>query len=121
MTMEPAPAADLFDEDFFKLASECSVEAWLSFLGHRWSALILYHLAQGPKRFGEISACLPTVSPKVLTDRLAELEHRRLIGRPSGARGGAYRLTALGETLMPILNSLEVWARDALPDLNKRD
>ncbi|MEE2690394.1 MAG: helix-turn-helix domain-containing protein [Pseudomonadota bacterium] len=115
MTADPTPAADLFDEDFFRLASECSVEAWLSFLGHRWSALVLYHLSQGPKRFGEVAACLPTVSPKVLSERLAELEHRRLIERAAPARGAAYRLTALGARLMPILNSLEVWARDALP------
>ena len=114
MTTEPASAAELFDEDFFALASECSVEAWLSFLGHRWSALILYHLAQGPKRFGELSACLPTVTAKVMTERLAELEHRRLIERPAPTRGAAYRLTPLGENLMPILNALEVWARDAL-------
>lgn len=121
MTTDPVPATDLFDEEFFALASECSVEAWLSFLGHRWSALILYHLAQGPKRFGALSACLPTVTPKVMTERLAELEHRRLIERANPARGAPYRLTPLGENLMPILNALEVWARGALPGVDKRD
>ena len=69
-----APATELFDAAFFALASECTVEAWLNFLGHRWSALILYHLSLGPKRFGEIGACLPTVTPKVLSERVVGQE-----------------------------------------------
>lgn len=112
--MEHAPVAanDLFDEDFFRLASECSVEAWLAFLGHRWNALILYHLSLGPKRFGDIAACLPTVTPKVLTERLVALERYGLAHRPTGARGEAYELTTRGVDLMPILNQLEYWSRD---------
>ena len=101
------------DAAFFSLASECTVEAWLNFLGHRWNALILYHLSLGQKRFGVISACLPTVTPKVLSERLAWLERRGLIVRVGEAREGGYQLTPLGEQLMPILHSLEVWAREA--------
>lgn len=33
-----------FPAGFFSSAEECAVEAWLAFLGHRWNALILYHL-----------------------------------------------------------------------------
>jgi len=109
----PLPATELFEETFFALASECTVEAWLNFLGHRWNALILYHLSLGPKRFGAISACLPTATPKMLTERLVALSRRGLVERSSSAREAPYRLTPLGERLMPILNELEVWARDA--------
>jgi DNA-binding HxlR family transcriptional regulator len=109
------PATDLFDETFFSLASECTVEAWLNFLGHRWNALILYHLAVGPKRFKAIGECLPTATPKVLTERLSALTRAGLVERTSSDREAAYRLTLSGKQLMPILNSLEVWARDASP------
>lgn len=30
--------------------SQCPVEQWLAFLGHRWNALLLWHLSAGPRR-----------------------------------------------------------------------
>lgn len=111
---EAAAAADLHDEQFFRLASECTVEAWLTFLGHRWSALILYHLSQGPKRFGELSACLPSVTAKMMSERLLSLQRRELLERNGSHRDAAYRLTARAEALMPILDAIEVWARRAV-------
>ncbi|WP_420606724.1 winged helix-turn-helix transcriptional regulator [Novosphingopyxis sp.] len=80
----------------------------LNFLSHRWNALILYHLSLGPKRFGEIEDCLPTVGPKVLTERIVALERYRLIERPTRSRGELYSLSPRGSELMPILNLLEV-------------
>ena len=112
LVAEPPPAVELFDDDFFRLASECSVEAWLAFLGHRWNALILYHLQQGAKRFGAILECLPTITPKVLTERLDKLERWGLVYRNGGARGEPYRLTSKGTELMPVLHGLELWSRD---------
>lgn len=101
---------DQKDEDFFRRAEVCSVEVWLAFLGHRWNALVLYHLSLGPKRFGELGECLPEVTPKVLTERLSLLVRRGIVVAPA-RRGDTYRLSAAGEALMPILHSLEVWAR----------
>lgn len=112
---EALAAEELYDRAFFERASECSVEAWLAFLGHRWNALVLYHLAQGPKRFGGLSACLPTVTAKVLGERLAALERRGLVMRQGAERTAAYALTPAGQDLMPILNALEVWARPLTP------
>ena len=106
------PPEQLFDANFFRLASECTVEAWLAFLGHRWSALTLYHLAQGPKRFSELAAALPTATPKVLTERIVALERYGLIGRPTGARGERYSLSAKGRELSRLLDQLEIWSRD---------
>lgn len=108
----PRPATELFDATFFQVAKECTVEAWLYLLGHRWNALILYHLGLSPKRFGEITAALPTIAPKVLTERLTALERYGLIERPNRARGEAYGLSKRGEELIPILNLLEVWSRE---------
>lgn len=109
----PLPATDLFDASFFQLASECTVEAWLSVLGHRWNGLILYHLSLGGRRFTELSKCMPTATPKVLTERVRELERRGLVRREGESRSAAYQLTPSGCALMPILHALEVWARSA--------
>lgn len=96
--------------------TDCLVEYWLAFLGHRWNALILYHLSLGPKRFGTLAECLPAATPKMLTERLAGLEARGLIRKANDAaiaRTGEYALTPIGISLMEILNALEVWSRDA--------
>lgn len=99
-----SPAA--VTDPFFQLASECPVEAWLGVLGHRWNALILYHLSLNRRRFGELHACLPTVTAKVLSERLAELATRGLVLRVDMR----YELTASGTSLMPILHAIERWA-----------
>ena len=92
----------------------CPVEDWLGFLGHRWNALVLWHLQDGIKRHGELAALLPGVSPKVLSERLQGLEARGLLARFSIAvfpRGVGYGLTAQGQALVPILDQLEAWSR----------
>lgn len=93
-------------DPFFQLASECPVEAWLGVLGHRWNALILYHLSLDRRRYGELHTCLPTVTAKVLSERLAELVTRGLVVRVDVR----YELTDAGASLMPILHAIERWA-----------
>lgn len=102
-------AGDLFPESYFSSAGECAVEAWLAFLGHRWNALILYHLSLEDLRFGQLRERLPLVTAKVLTERLGELVRVDLIERRPA--GSSYALTELGRDLMPILDALEVWSR----------
>lgn len=92
---------------------ECPVENWLGFLGHRWNALVLWHLQDGIRRYSELAAMLPGVSPKVLSERLQGLEARGLLERCPIAvfpRGMGYRLTAPAKALVPILDQLEVWS-----------
>jgi DNA-binding HxlR family transcriptional regulator len=93
---------------------ECSVEDWLAFLGHRWTALILWHLKEAPKRYNELTLLLPNVSQKVLSERLKVLEKRKLIVRSLGnsfPRVVNYELSASGNKLIYILDQLEIWAR----------
>lgn len=103
-------------DPFYALAAECTVEAWLSILGHRWNALTLYHLSCGELRFGGLLARMPTLTPKVLTDRLRELQRRGLVEHDREGPDARYRLSTSGQALMPILHALEVWARTAPPD-----
>ena len=97
---------------------DCPVEDWLSFLGHRWNALALWHLQSGPLRYGELLERLPGITPKVLSERLAGLVARGLIVRSAVStfpRGVIYELTSNGCTLVPLLGDLEEWARSAAP------
>ncbi len=95
-------------------ASECPVEKWLAFLGHRWNALILWHLKAGPLRYGQLTELLVGVTPKVLAERLSALEDAGLVSRRLGLgfpRTTTYALTGRGVSLVTILDALELWAK----------
>ncbi|UYQ71040.1 helix-turn-helix transcriptional regulator [Pelagibacterium flavum] len=95
--------------------TECLAEDWLAFLGHRWNALILWHLANGPMRYGELRDALPGITPKVLSERLAGLTGRLLILRTVSngfPRETSYQLTPQGSTLGPIVLRLYDWAEE---------
>ena len=94
--------------------SECPVEDWLAFLGHRWNAGILWHLSASPKRYGDLAECLIGITPKVLTERLQGLQRRGLIQRSVRAtfpRNVTYSLTREGLELVDIVSLLEPWAK----------
>jgi DNA-binding HxlR family transcriptional regulator len=98
--------------------AECPVEDWLAFLGHRWNALVLWHLRGSPRRHGELADRLPGITPKVLAERLEGLERRGLVVRSPLAtfpRGVRYALSPRGEELAAILDRIEVWSRGGGP------
>lgn len=97
--------------------SNCSVcpkfEYTFSILGKKWNGLILEILMGGPKRFKDLSQGIDGVSDRVLTERLKELEGEGLVTRPTTDgvpdRVG-YCLTAKGEDLRSIMDSVHNWA-----------
>lgn len=114
MTGLAAIAAHELDRPSPRRPAECPVEDWIVFLGHRWNALILWHLNAGAKRHGELAALLPGITPKVLTERLEGLEQRGLVVRSQIAtfpRGVNYTVSQRGAELIAILDQIEVWAR----------
>jgi DNA-binding HxlR family transcriptional regulator len=93
---------------------DCPVEDWVTFLGHRWTALALWHLKGGAKRHRALMMALPGVSPKVLSERLAALEERGLVVRSSTTtfpRCVSYSLSQKGAGLVAILDQIELWSR----------
>lgn len=93
--------------------AECVVEDWLAFLGHRWNALILWHMSTGPKRFSELRELLPGITSKVLSERLETPIHRQLLERSTLSvfpRGSSYHITGKGRGIIEILDQIEVWA-----------
>ncbi len=94
--------------------SQCPVEDWLTFLGHKWSALILWRLSDRDHGFSDLMDALPGITAKVLTDRLAGFVERGLIVRSSAStfpRRTTYALTDMGREVSAMLQKVYDWAR----------
>jgi DNA-binding HxlR family transcriptional regulator len=93
----------------------CPVELALELLGGKWKPIILAHLKEGPLRYGELRARIgPSLSDKMLSQRLADLEEQGLVTRRKAGRRGApstYRLTARAQGLRPALQALHDWGQ----------
>lgn len=91
----------------------CAVAHALDVVGERWALLVVRELLLGPKRFTDLRAGLPGISPNVLTQRLAELEQggvlrKRKLGPPVGT--WVYELTSWGQELEPVILGFGQWA-----------
>ena len=95
--------------------SNCPVVATLDMIGGKYKALILWHLVEGKKRFGELRKLIPQATQKMLTQQLRELEEDGLVIRkvyPVVPPKVEYRLSKLGQSIKPILDSMCAWGTD---------
>jgi DNA-binding HxlR family transcriptional regulator/putative sterol carrier protein len=98
----------------------CGIARALDVVGERWALLVVRELLLGPKRFTDLRAGLPGLSPDVLSQRLRELEQAGLVCRrkltpPAGSR--VYELTERGLAIEPILLELGRWgSQTPLPE-----
>ena len=90
----------------------CPVETTLMMIGDKWKVLILRDLMHGTRRFGELKKSIGTVSPKVLTAQLRDMEEKKLLVRKVYAEVPPrveYTLTETGYSLKPILDAMSAW------------
>ena len=91
----------------------CPVETTLMLIGDKWKVLILRDLLPGTKRFGELKKSIGSVSQKVLTAQLRDMEAKGLVSRKVYAEVPPrveYSLTDLGRSsLSPILKAMAEW------------
>ena len=90
----------------------CPVETTLTLIGDKWKVLILRDLMNKTLRFGELKRSIGTVSQKVLTAQLRDLEHDGLVHREVFAEVPPrveYSLTDTGRSLEPVIDSMRIW------------
>lgn len=93
----------------------CPVETTLTLIGNKWKILIIRELMFGTKRFNELKKSIGSISAKVLTDQLRDMEEDHLIKReifPEIPPHVEYSLTPLGESLKPVILSLKTWGEN---------
>src|ERR1700730_985176 len=100
----------------------CGLDAALCVLGGKWKPLILFHLAHGTRRYGELRRAVGGVSDKVLIQQLKELHGDGIIDRldykeiPPKVE---YSLTTFGRTLGKALAPLCVWGTEHVSEVEK--
>jgi DNA-binding HxlR family transcriptional regulator len=100
-------------DDKRRYEDACGLAHALDLLGERWAMLVLRELAYGPRRFSELKADLQGISANVLTQRLTELESRRLVRKsklPPPASVQVYEATQWGLEAIPVIANLGRWA-----------
>ncbi|WP_236059705.1 winged helix-turn-helix transcriptional regulator [Actinacidiphila acididurans] len=106
-TVPPGPTA---------VPVECAVAPLLDVAFSRWTTPILWTLNQfGRQRFVELQRLLGPITPKVLTQRLRQLERDGLVVRtyhPEVPPRVEYEISELGRTLGPLFASMASWVQD---------
>jgi DNA-binding HxlR family transcriptional regulator len=91
-----------------------AVEGAFNLLARKWAGLVIHVLASGGRRFSELECAIPGVSPRMLNERIKELEEAGIVtrsvetARPVRVR---YELTDKGRALLPVVRGIEKWAR----------
>lgn len=95
-----------------QILDSCGMAYSLNIIGGRWKPAILCRLAYGSMRYGELKKSIEGISERMLVAQLKELEKARIIDRlayPEVPPRVEYRLTALGETMKPMLKAMSDW------------
>ena len=92
--------------------SPCPVACSLDLLGDRWTLLVVRDLMFGRSRFKDFTASPERIPTNILSDRLARLLRHRIVDQipaEDGTKRLAYRLTAKGAALRPVLEAMRDW------------
>ena len=101
---------------------DCPVATTVSLIGSKWKLLIMRNLLVRPWRFNELQNSLDGISQKVLTDSLRSMEADGIITRtvyPEVPPRVEYALSELGESMRPIIKSMEAWGTNYKQGLEK--
>jgi DNA-binding HxlR family transcriptional regulator len=105
-----------------QLAQACPIAPVVEVVFSRWTTPILWSLHElGRQRFVELQRLIGTITPKVLAQRLKQLERDGLVQRtyyPEVPPRVEYEITDLGRSLAPVFATLATWAADHLPEVD---
>lgn len=99
------------------MQDSCTVNKTVRYLSKRWTLLIILELYKGEgytRRFSELRDALSGITPKVLSERLRELEEERIISRHVDATAfpvrSEYTLTESGLEIVDVIRDIKRWA-----------
>jgi len=99
-----------------------TISTLLSRIGDKWTVLVVQTLAEGPKRFNELRREIPSVSQRMLTLTLRNLERDGLVSRtvtPTIPPRVDYALTGLGRSLQEPICGLVQWSMAHVGEINE--
>ena len=99
-----------------------TISTLLQRIGDKWTVLVVATLAAGPRRFNELRREIPSVSQRMLTLTLRNLERDGLVSRkvtPSIPPRVDYALTTLGHSLQQPVTALTQWALDNVAAIHR--
>ena len=94
---------------------KCPVATTVNLIGNKWKLLIIRNLLCGKARFKDLKDGIDGISQKVLTDNLRSMESDGLIIRTAYQEippRVEYELSELGNSLRPIIKSMETWGNE---------
>ncbi|MEV5507483.1 winged helix-turn-helix transcriptional regulator [Streptomyces orinoci] len=100
--------------------AECPARQLLCRISDKWVSLTVNALADGPRRYGDLSRTLVGVSQKMLTQTLRNLERDGFLTRtvtPTVPVRVDYALTPLGERLLPLMRAIKGWAEENIGEV----
>ncbi|MEU1431049.1 helix-turn-helix domain-containing protein [Nocardia sp. NPDC005746] len=106
--------------DYDAYIQECPTRHLLDRISDKWVSLLLNALADGPRRYSDLNRIVAGVSQKMLTQTLRGMERDGLVSRtvtPSVPVRVDYRLTALGQSLLPVMRAIKNWAETHIEDV----
>ncbi len=105
------------------MTGECVIGPAVNLVFSRWSTPILLTLQRcGRLRFVELQRRIPGITPKVLTERLRQMERDGLVRRRYFAEvppRADYEITPLGSSLGPVFAALAGWSAEHLPEVER--
>lgn len=100
----------------------CGLEAALAVVGGKWKPIVLWHLADGPRRFGELRRMVTGISEKMLIQQLREMEADGIVVRKDFQEippRVEYSLTEFGVSLGQALRPLCDWGREHMERITR--
>ncbi|MBU3060379.1 helix-turn-helix transcriptional regulator [Nocardia sp. NEAU-G5] len=100
--------------------ADCPARKLLDRISDKWVSLAVNALADGPQRHSDLQRRLASVSQKMLTQTLRNLERDGLITRTvqsSVPPRVDYELTPLGRSLLPLMQAIKTWAEQHMDEV----
>ncbi|HII15645.1 MAG TPA: helix-turn-helix transcriptional regulator [Nanoarchaeota archaeon] len=97
--------------------TDCTIYKTADFIGKRWALLVLLEIYKGGggwKRYSELKRGMAGITPKILSQRLKELEKEGLVSRRADTGSVPikveYSLTKSGHAFMGVIKGMKQWA-----------